>query len=183
MFVPGSKVPIKIVPRVDKTVNSPFNLQLTTVLHLLGGAFNTPEFPLLAADIFFPSTPVDDCGLLSFLAPPTAIRRSNWHLPRSFYGLWGTNQSVTTKTGCNSLLCDSDQTLTAPNAALLQTTCKWCGNYGGTSCCRAFPHYVSSRQRWSDSASRPDLLCDDFMQVSLQSLLWICISNTFEPAG
>lgn len=82
------------------------------------------------------------------------------------------------------LLCAVDQTLVAPNAALLQTTCRWCGIYGGTGCCcPAFPHYLSSRQRWSDSASHPDLLCDDFMQVSLQSLLWICISNTFEPAG
>lgn len=36
--------------------------------------------------------------------------------------------------------------------------------YGGENCCsRDFPHYWSSRERWSDCESWSDLLCDGFL--------------------
>lgn len=175
VFVPGSKVPIKIVPGVDKTVKSPSNLQWTTVLQ----EPSTPRSSLFSLQTFVSHQLRLMIVGCSSLAPPTSIRTSKWLLPRSFVRLWGTSQSVTTEP--TWLRPDTGGTKgSSPN----QTTCRWGSVYGGTGCCcRASAHYLSSRQRWSDSASHPDLLCDDFMQVSLQSLQWIWISHTFEPTG
>lgn len=63
-------------------------------------------------------------------------------------------------------------------------TCGRSSIYGGATCCSwDFPHYLNSREGWSGSECHPDLLCNDFMQVSLQSRLQMCISNTFELTG